>query len=218
MRALTDNIPLKLLALVAAVALWYLFAGEAEVATSVPVLIEYQNAPAELDVTSELPSRLFLKVRGPSSRLRSTALSETTLRLDFSAVDSAGERTFDIDDGNLGLPAGVHLVRVVPSQLRLNFERRVSKYVPVEVRYAGPPASGYRVAAQTVIPSTVEVVGPEPRVGAIQWVTTDPIDLASTVSTSEFRVPLFIGDPQVQLRSESDLVNVRVTLEKIPQE
>jgi YbbR domain-containing protein len=216
MRALTDHFGWKLLSLAIAVALWFMFVGEAEVATSMPVVVRYRNAPADLEITTEQPNRLFMKVRGPVSRLSAASLAETALVLDLANVHSPGEQTLSIDEGELGLPPGVTLLRVVPSQIRVKLERRTVKMLPVDVRYASSPPAGYRIVSQRVYPPTVNVIGPESHLTRLESVGTDPIDISSTIGESEFRVPVYLSDPQLSLESALP-VTVVVSLEKIPQ-
>ena len=142
MRALTENWRWKLLALAISFALWMAFIGDVEVSMSVPTVVQFFNVPADLEISSDEPERLFVKLRGPSTRLAPADVGHISLRLDLAGVSEPGEHTFPIEEGNLGLPTGVSLVRVVPSQLRLKFDRRISKTVPVVVEYAAPPPAG----------------------------------------------------------------------------
>jgi YbbR domain-containing protein len=163
MHMLTENLPWKLFSIIAAFAFWWVLAGQTEVATSVPASVRYRNVPPELELNSDHVERLFLKIRGPAARLSTASLSQTTLVLDLENATHPGEQTFTIGTKNLTLPPGVTLIRVVPSQVRVRLERRSTKDVPVEVRFAGPPPPGYRVVRQDVQPSKVRVVGPESR-------------------------------------------------------
>jgi YbbR domain-containing protein len=213
---LTENLLWKLGALTIACGLWYSFVGETELATSVPVAVQYKNVPADLEVTSERLDRLYLRMRGPATRLNAGTLTNVILVLDLSQIHTEGEHTFTLDSSNLRLPAGVHVSRVVPSQVRLTFDNRISREVPVEVRYAGPPPQGYRITGQQASPQKVRVTGPEARVEHLQSAQTDAIDLSSTVSNAEFRVPAYITDPQIRFDGVPPIISVRVLMEKIP--
>jgi YbbR domain-containing protein len=204
----------KVLSLLLSVALWLAFVGESEVVGSVVAAVQYHNLPKDIEISSDLTDRLYLKVRGPASRLTAPSLAQTSIVLDLSSVSSPGEHTFTLDQSNVSLPPGVTLTRVVPSQVRLRFEKHVTREVPVQVRYAGPPPAGYRVAGQDAFPEKVRVSGPESRVEQITSAQTDAIDLSSTVSNGEFRTSVFISEPQVRLES-SDIIAVHVRLEKI---
>jgi YbbR domain-containing protein len=217
MRTLTDNLGWKLLALTASVLLWFWLIGETEVAASVPVIVQYRNVPPDLEITSEPENRLFLKLRGPATRLDAATFSAAALRIDLANVHAPGEQTFTVDARALGLPAGVELLRAVPSQVRVRLDRRGGKTVPVDIRYSGPPPSGYRIGRQAVTPDHVRVVGPATELAQLERASTDAIDLSSTVGGAEFRVPLYLENPHLRLDSSPSYAVVRVTLEKIPQ-
>ncbi len=215
MRALTENLSWKLLSLLVAGLLWFLLVGETEVATSMPIVVQYRNIPTDLEVTGDHLDRLFVKVRGPLPRVSAEALTHMPLVLDLGFARGPGEHTFNVTEQELGLPAGVKLVRAVPAQIRISLERHVNRTVPVELRMAAQPPAGYRIAATRVNPPQATISGPEYHVARARSVLTDPINLSSTVGTAEFRVPVYTDDPQVRLES-SRLVSVSVTLEKIP--
>ncbi|MCX6636212.1 MAG: CdaR family protein [Acidobacteria bacterium] len=212
---LTRNLGWKFLSLALAILLWYAIVGEPELATSVSAPIEYKNLPADLEMSSDVLDRVHLEVRGPSSQLHTTDLGNMSVVLDLESVHRPGERTFTIQQWNVNLPSGVILSRAVPAQVRVRFENRVSRKVPVRVRYSAQPPAGYRIAGQQVEPSTVRVIGPESRVNHIEAVQTDPIDLSNVVGESSFEVHTYVADSQVRLDS-SPVVRVKVLLEKIP--
>ena len=203
----------QLLALAAAFVLWLVFTGSPQVVTSISAPIEYQNMPQDLESTAELPRRVSLEISGPAARLHEADLSNRRVILNLESVQRPGERTFTIDRRNIDLPAGLGLVRAIPAQVRLNFERSVSASVPVRVRIATPPPEGYRVAKQQALPNTLKIVGPESRVRLVGSVDADPIDLSRTVGKARFQVHAFVADPQVRFVS-SPLVEVGISLEK----
>jgi YbbR domain-containing protein len=215
-RMLTRNPGWKLLALVLAFGFWYALGGRGEVAANVPVIVQYRNIPPDLEITSDHLDRLFVKLRGPASRLTPEELAKTAVTIDLAGVNNPGDQTFTIDSANLGLPGGVSLVRVVPAQIRVHFDRRGSKTVPVDVRYTGPPPGGYRISEQSVYPPSVQVVGPEAKLSHVDSIPTDAVDLDAAVGTREFRVSLSTGDPHVRLDPPIQYAVVRITTQKIP--
>lgn len=212
-RMLLDNLGWKLFALVVAIALWMTFVSSPELVTSITVPVAYQRIPLELDMIADVTERVHLEIQGPSARLQNYDLSRTMVVLDASSVHGPGERTFTIDQSEVKLPAGLKLLRSVPAQVRVQFERRARREVPVRVRQSNPPPMGYRVKHQDIEPSKLIIVGPESRVSNIDVAETDPIDLSHVVAESEFRVHAFLPDPQVRFES-SPLVRVKVRLER----
>jgi YbbR domain-containing protein len=87
--------------------------------------------------------------------------------------------------------------RTLPAQLRFQFERSVSRDVPVRVRHSGKPKEGFQL---TVTPATVAIVGPESRVNRIEAADTDMIDLSNVSADAEFHVNAFIGDTHVRFK------------------
>jgi YbbR domain-containing protein len=209
--SLFENLGWKLLSLVMAVALWLTFVSAPELATSVSAPIEYQNIPINLEMLASVPERVHLEIQGASSRLES--LSGIAVILNLSGVRGPGERTFTIDQSNVRVPFGVKLIRAVPGQLRLQFEPRISREVPVKVRFSSLPPQGYELQRHEVQPPRLKVLGPESRVREIDFAETDPIDLSQTVSEAEFRVHAFVRDPQVRFE-DSPLVRVKLVLVK----
>jgi hypothetical protein len=212
-RKLLEKLAWQAVALVAAFAIWLAFTASPEVVTSISAPIEYQNMPQDLESTAELPRRVSLEISGPSARLHEADLSSRRVVLNLESVQRPGERTFTIDRRNIDLPAGLTLVRAVPAQVRLSFERSVSANVPVRVRIGAPPPDGYRVAKQQAQPNTLRIVGPESRVKQVESVDADPIDLSHAVGKAHFQVHAFVADPQVRFVS-SPLVEVSVSLER----
>jgi len=94
---------------------------------------------------------VHIELRGPAGKLSAARLSDTAVLLDLASVRSPGERTFTISPSSLSLPVGVTFLRAVPSQLRLRFDRIMSKEVPVQVRTTGK--DGLDIVRQEIAPS-----------------------------------------------------------------
>lgn len=209
---LFDNLVWKLLSLGLAVLLWHGLVGRTEMASSINVPILYKNLPRDLEISSDVPDRIYLKVRGASARMNVSSLSRVAIVLDLSGVNAPGDRTFVLDEKTMELPYGIDLLRSVPSQVRLRFEKTVSQDVPVQPRFSSPPPAGYRIASQQLIPDMVRISGPESRIRQTEFAETDPIDLSGTFGSAEFRTTAGVDDPHVRLEGRY-AVTVRVQIE-----
>jgi YbbR domain-containing protein len=211
-RKLLKNLGWKLLALSVAVLLWLAFASAPDVVTSLAAPLEFQRMPAGLELVSNLPERVHLQVQGSPGKLESSDLASIVVVLDLSGVQGPCQRTFTIDQHQTRLPLGVRLVRAVPGQLRLEFERRTSSQVPVRVRFSGRLPRGYHVRSFEAQPDRLTVVGPESRVAQVVAAETDPVELSPKPGEAEYPVNAFVREPQVRFTAPP-LVRVRVTLE-----
>ncbi len=208
-----ENVGWKLLSLGVALLLWALVASEPELGTLATVPLEYRNLPDDLEISAEPVSQVVLELRGPSGELR--GLNEggsPAVILDMSGM-RPGIHTFPIVDRNVKLPRGVRLVRANPSEVRFEFDRRLTHAVPVRARIINQGQNGYMVESERVEPSELQVEGPAKRVSRITEVVTDPVDVSSVVGSSEFRVNAFVDDPYVRF-VESPQVVVTVTMKK----
>ena len=213
---LTQNLGWKLLSLLLAFALWVAIGRDPETATSVVARVQYKNLADDLDISSAMPGDITLELRGPSRRLQGSNLAVVSVILDFAHVQSPGEQTFNITAANTNLPLGVSFSRAVPAQVRLRFDRILTRDVPVEPRYAGSPPAGYEILSAELQPSVVRVRGPESRVAEVISLQTDPIDLAGVVGEHSGQVHIWTGDPQVHLTDRS-IVAYKVTVQKTDQ-
>lgn len=209
---LVRNIGWKLLSLTLALVLWIVVAREPELHASISIPIEFKNLPEELDISSTVPDRIHVEIRGPAGRLSRDYLADLALVLDLKDV-RPGERTFTIHNYNVNLPVGVAFFRAVPSQLTLRFDKLLTRDVAVGARYATTPPDGYSVSTLSISPAKIRLRGPEDHIQQIKQVLTDPIDLSGVVGQADFHVHVNIGDPQVRLESAT-LVTVHVNVAK----
>lgn len=216
LRVLTANLGWKLLAVALAVLLWLTLVGNPSLTKSISAPVEFKNVPKDIEISSEIPERVHLEIQGPEARLSARNLERAAVILNLSSVTQPGERTFFVEQGSIELPPGVELLRAVPSQLRLEFERSAVREVPVQVKFSVPPA-GFRVQSSQAIPAQVKVAGPESHVTGAQSATTDAIDVSGVVGEKVFHVKAFVADPLVRFQSSPD-ITVRVVMEKIARE
>ena len=209
---LTRNFGWKLLSLAAAFAVWMSVASEPELATLSTVPVEFKGVPDDLEFGSDVTKNVVIETRGPAGRLREMPGSRTAVVLDFSSVQQPGSKTFDIDSRNITLPRGIRLVRAIPSQVNITFERRLTQEVPVEVRLASPH-QGYKVAGAEAFPPRLTIVGPESAVRRTRAVITDPVDISDVVGDAQYRVNTYLPEPMVRFQGPSH-VTVHVAVKK----
>lgn len=211
-RLVTHNFVWKVLALAGAVVIWASVATEPELSTFTTVNLEFRNVPPDLEISSMPVETVTLELRGPAGGLGGSSENRRpAVVLDMSAV-LPGQHSYAVSDGNVNLPRGVHIVQAFPSEVQFNFERRVTRAVPVQVRFSGGEG-GYVVAGYTASPDKLAIKGPASRVARVAAASTDPIPIPTVMGATQFRVNAFVSDPYVRFE-ESPQVVVTVTTRK----
>ena len=195
----TQNIGWKLLSLAIAVVVWGVVANEPELSTFTPVGVEYKNLPDDLEISSDPVSSVTLELQGPSGEL--PGVGDGVSR----------PETFPIDDGSVKLVRGVHLVRAIPADVRLRFERRAERTVRVTPRFR--PRDGYEVADFTVTPDAVKIAGPASRTARVDTVLTDEVNIPAQGGSFDYSVNTYVSDPYVRFPDVSH-VTVSVTVRR----
>lgn len=209
---LTKNIGWRLISLVIAYLIWMNVATEPEMATIITAPVQYRDAGNNLEISSELVDRVELETRGPSGLLRNLSNARTAVILDFADVKDPGQRTFTITRSSTNLPRGVELLRATPAQIRLTFERRLRKTVPVHVRFLGSLKGGQQILGFVVIPPMEEIYGPASQVQRVTAVETDSIDLGSVDRNhTAVRESVFVPEPKVRFSGPPE-VTVKINI------
>ncbi len=206
------NLPFKLVSLAIAIMLWWAVGRDQPIEIPMTVPLEFQNAPANLDINSNHPFEAHVTLRGPERLLQELNPSEVHAVLDLQE-SGPGERTFDLSRRDIHVPRNVQVVQIVPAQFHVSFDRSVARAVPVQPRVIGTLLSGYGITAVTADPSTITIVGPERRVNAIQTAMTDPVDATGVVGKATFTTHAYVNDPLVRV-STTEPIHVTVSTAK----
>ena len=211
-RNILHNLGFKLLSLALAVGLWLAIARDpvAEVAVEVP--IEFHHFPENLEISSENIPQAQIRVRGPERIVRRLRPSDIHAEIDLNGA-RAGERTFDLSAHQIRAPHDLEIEQVVPSQLRLGFDTRMTRELEVHPRVIGNFAAGYSIARVIVDPPRITVIGPKKRVEAIEAAITDPVDVSGTLDQGTFVTKAYVSDPLIQV-VHPEPIRVTVIMEK----
>jgi diadenylate cyclase len=211
-RHVAHNFGLKVISLLLAVGLWLAVSRDpiAEVAVEVPV--EFHNVPENLELSSEGILQAQVRVRGPQRIVHRLQPSDVHPEIDLSGT-KPGERTFDLTAQQIHMPSDLQVVQLIPSQLRVSFDTRVTREVEVHARVTGNFARGYRIARIIVDPAKTSISGPEKRVQAVEAAITDPVDASGTMEKNTFITHAYVSDPLIQVIHPGP-IRVTVMMEK----
>jgi YbbR domain-containing protein len=126
-----------------------------------------------------------------------------------------GERTFDLNKSQVSLPDKLEAVQIVPSQIHLTFDKRVSRIVPVRPRVTGTFVSGYSIAQIKSDPENVEIIGPKKSIDAVESAITDPIDVSGLTGSTSYSRHAYVSDPLIQV-VDPHPVRITIIMERAP--
>ena len=194
------NLPFKLVSLAIAILLWWAVGRDQPIEVPMTVPLEFQNAPANLEINSNYPFEARVTLRGPERLMQDLRPSEVHAVLDLQGA-TPGESTFDLTRSEIHVPREVKVVQIVPSQFHISFDRSVTRTVPVQPRVIGTLLSGYGITDVNADPAMITIVGPERRVNDIQTAMTDPVDATGVVGKATFTTHVYVADPLVRVQT-----------------
>lgn len=209
---LFDNIALKLMSFVIAILMWYGVARDPVSEVSLQVPVEFSRAPKNLDYTSDVIPQAQIRLRGPARLVRDLAQENVHAVIDLQGA-VIGERTYDLDTNHIQVPHGVEVMQVTPNRLRLVFDNRATRQVPISPRVVGTLPPGFRIESVVASPSMLTITGPARHVNAIERAVTDAVDITGTSGQASFQTMAYLPDPLVHI-SGSGPVRVIVTTQK----
>jgi len=213
-RYVVHNFGLKILSLLLATGMWFMISRDeqpAEVAVRVPIVFE--NVPPELEISSESIPETQIRVRGPERMIRQLKTNEVQAEIDLAGAKN-GDRTFDLTSREVRHPRDIEVVQVVPSQLHLSFDTRLTRQVEVHPRVTGVFATGEQIVKVDADPPRITITGPRHHVELIDAAITDPIDATGTLGSAVFTTNVYVSDPLVQIEQATS-IRVTVLVQKV---
>jgi YbbR domain-containing protein len=207
------NLGIKVISLLLAIGLWWVVSRDTVSEIPVDVAIEFHGIPENLEIATVNIPQAQVRVSGPERVIHRLRPSDVHLELDISGA-RPGERTFDLTAHEVHQPYELDVVQIIPSQLRLDFDTRLTRTIDIHPRIVGLPIQGYRLGRVVLDPSVMTVTGPQKRVEAVDAATTDPIDISAANGESTFQTRAFVADPLVQV-VHPGTIHVTVMMEKI---
>ncbi len=170
---------LKLTALGITLGLWFMVTGLATPTTKRLII------PLNLSIASNAqvmnPPREDVEVEISGDKRDIDHLNRGELAATVDLTDrSPGEHVVSLtpDTVFVPLPQGVKVVEVAPSRIAVRLEAVEEKDLEVRAISRGAPAAGFEVYSTSVLPPNIRVRGPVSIVHTLEFVQTEPVNLA----------------------------------------
>lgn len=166
-----NNIHLKLLALLAAIILWFVVITVENTIYVFPQNLDIQvrNLGPNLSLANDLPEvKLFLRVS--KEDLKSLTPNDFNVFIDLAGTE-AGERIAQIQATTTSVQT--RILKIEPSEVALKLSPVTEKEVEVQVNVVGEPRTGYIVSEVEAANQTVKVSGAQSLLESIDHVVAE---------------------------------------------
>lgn len=173
-----SNLLSLLVAVLAAVCMWYVVSVRDRLEAQVEVSIDYYGIPSNLVVTDGLINKVTVRLRGPETLLRSIPQQKLTQAVDLSDIKK-GVTVVPLSGENMGPSLrAFELIDVQPPRIVIKADTLMERSVPLRAIVDSPLRGGaLTVENVSVSPATVVLRGPESVISDISNVPlTIPLD------------------------------------------
>lgn len=206
----------RILALLIAVALWYVTAAEKREPPgekTVEASVTYAT-PANLVILNPV-SQVRVGLRGTNQEIRRLRPFDVDVLVDLEGAEP-GSFTVNLTAEDISLPTEtLEVVSIDPKVLALQLDVEEERRVPIAVTVVGEPSAGAIVTAKEPIPNTALVAGPRSILDSLTQIETRPVNLNGHAFTFEKEVPVVIPSAMVRIIRPT-FVTVHITMEEPP--
>ena len=198
-RRQTSSWGLRLLAIFAAVAVWFsasLVKREKVSEKLIDATVTYN--PSRGIIILDPIQTVKVRLRGPDRQIRTLAPHVVDVVIEVSG-GSIGMRDVQLDESNVLRPESLEVVAIEPNSIPLRLDREKTQMLKVSPRLVGEPAAGAEPLSPIARPDMVQVSGPESLLAGITAATTSPISLDGHALTFTETVSVVPPDPLVRI-------------------
>lgn len=182
-------------------AFWGLYAGREFSLISLKAPVFYRDIPEGLQLEKASAEEVEVQVSGRRGLVSSLDPQQVRAFLSLGGI-GAGEHELVLKAGNIVLPPGLEVERIVPSSITVEMERILDRTVRVRADLSDSPLEGFEVEGVSVRPDTVRVRGPATILEDVTSLHTRPIELRSLRAREgevTLEAPLVIPSPAISL-------------------
>jgi len=215
-RPLTQNLGIKIIALLLAIALYAHVVTERPVETVLYFPVVIDGLADTLALSEDPPRQVGAKLRATGKQLIRLRLENPPVRIDLGGVGvGTFHKTLAPADFKAAGELDVEVLSPVdPASYSVHLERRGRRQIPVSVRVEGEPVRGFLVSGNVLVrPEAVTISGPEQWIALQEGIATVALDI--TGKRTEIEAVLALEPPPPWATISPGSVLVRVPIEPV---
>ncbi len=208
------NIDIKLLSLFLAIILWLYIAGGENpmVENFIDVSITQTNLSEDL-VIKEFPTNVSVGIRGPKNIINNISSHQINGIVNFSEISKEGLYKLKVE---VTPPKNTQITRIIPSEIKVEVEKVLTKEVEVEYSLIGVPEKGYSLTEEPQFnPSKVKIIGAQSVLENVEQIIC-AIDISGIKEDLSRKIRVKAvdvnGNEIKEVKIEPDIVGVSISL------
>lgn len=208
------NIDIKLLSLFLAIILWlYIAGGENPMVDNfIDISITQTNLGEDL-VIKEFPTNVSVGIRGPKNIINNISSHQINGIVNFSEISKEGLYKLEVE---VTPPKKTQITRIIPSEIKVEVEKILTKEVEVEYSLIGVPEKGYSLTDEPQLnPSKVKIISAQSVLGNIKQIMCS-IDISGIKENLSKKIKVKAvdvnGNEIKEVKIEPDIVEVSISL------
>jgi len=208
------NIDIKLLSLFLAIILWlYIAGGENPVVENfIDISLTQTNLSEDLAI-KEFPTNASVGIKGPRNIINNISPNQISGIVNFSEISKEGLYKLNVE---VAAPKKTQITRIIPSEIKVEVEKVLTKEVEVEYSLIGVPEKGYSLTDEPQLnPSKVKIIGAQSVLESIKQ-TICAIDISGIKEDLNKKIKVRAvdvnGNDIKEVMIEPDIVEVSISL------
>jgi len=208
------NIDIKLLSLFLAIILWlYIASGENPIVENFIDISLIQNNLSEDLVIKEFPTNVSIGIEGPKNIINNISSNQISGVVNFSEISKEGLYKLKVE---VTAPKRTQITRIIPSEIKVEVERILTKEVEVGYSLIGVPEKGYSLTDEPHFnPSKVKIIGAQSVLENIKQIIC-AIDISGIKEDLSRKLKVKAvdvnGNEITEVKIEPDIVEVSISL------
>ncbi len=177
---------LKLVSVIFAFVLWFYVLNKTQIRIEKSIMVDFK-VPEKMSLAQADIREITFVLEGPRAFMRSMLDREDRIIVDIGQYKSKGRNSYEIPirTGDISLPFGVDVLKIVPSKIQVKLERTRTKTIKVRPSFVGEISDDYKLVDYGIEPSTIKIKGPKSKINKMKELTTPPIYLGELVESGE---------------------------------
>jgi len=208
------NIDIKLLSLFLAIILWlYIAGGENPIVENfIDISLTQTNLSGDLAI-KEFPTNVSVGIKGPKNIINNISSHQINGIVNFSEISKEGLYRLKVE---VVAPKRTQITRIIPSEIKVEVERILTKEVEVGYSLIGIPEKGFSLADEPQFnPAKVKLIGAQSILERVKQ-TICAIDISGIKEDLNKKIKVRAvdvnGNDIKEVKIEPDIVGVSISL------